>query len=80
MKSLTGKVALITGSGSGIGRSAAILFSQAGAKISVADINAKRGTETVNLIEANGGQALFCLLYTSPSPRDRSVSRMPSSA
>ena len=59
MKSLTGKVALITGSGSGIGRSAAILFSQAGAKISVADINAKHGTETVNLIEANGGQALF---------------------
>ena len=59
MKSLTGKVALITGSGSGIGRSAAILFSQAGAKISVADINAEDGTETVNLIEANGGQALF---------------------
>ena len=26
------------------------------------------------------GQLLFCLLYTSPSPRDRSVSRMPSSA
>ena len=59
MKSLTGKVALITGSGSGIGQSAAILFSQAGAKISVADVNAKHGTETVNLVEANGGQALF---------------------
>ena len=59
MKTLTGKVALITGSGSGIGRSAAILFSQAGAKISVADINAEHGTETVNLIEANGGQAIF---------------------
>ena len=59
MKILTGKVALITGSGSGIGRSAAILFSQAGAKISVADINAEHGTETVNLIEANGDQAIF---------------------
>ena len=59
MKILTGKVALITGSGSGIGRSAAILFSQAGAKISVADVNAEHGTETVNLIEANGGQAIF---------------------
>jgi len=59
MTTLTGKVALITGSGSGIGRSAAILFSQAGAKISVADINAEHGTETVNLIEANGGQAIF---------------------
>ena len=59
MKILTGKVALITGSGSGSGRSAAILFSQAGAKISVADINAEHGTETVNLIEANGDQAIF---------------------
>jgi len=59
MKILTGKVALITGSGSGIGRSAAILFSQAGAKILVADINAEHGTETVNLIEANGDQAIF---------------------
>lgn len=59
MKILTGKVALITGSGSGIGRSAAILFSQAGAKISIADINAEHGTETVNLIEANGDQAIF---------------------
>jgi len=59
MTTLTGKVALITGSGSGIGRSAAILFSQAGAKISVADINAEHGTETVNLIEANGDQAIF---------------------
>ena len=28
----------------------------------------------------NDGKACFCLLYTSPSPRDRSVSRMPSSA
>ena len=59
MTTLTGKVALITGSGSGIGRSAAILFSQAGAKISVADINAEHGTETVNLIETNGGRAIF---------------------
>lgn len=59
MNTLIGKVALITGSGSGIGRSAAILFSQAGAKISVADVNAEHGTETVNLIEANGGQAIF---------------------
>ena len=59
MKILTGKVALITGSGSGIGRSAAILFSQAGAKTSVADINVEHGTETVNLIDANGGQAIF---------------------
>jgi NAD(P)-dependent dehydrogenase (short-subunit alcohol dehydrogenase family) len=59
MNTLIDKVALITGSGSGIGRSAAILFSQAGAKISVADVNAEHGVTTVNLIEANGGQAIF---------------------
>ena len=59
MNTLIDKVALITGSGSGIGRSAAILFSQAGAKISVVDVNAENGTETVNLIESNGGQAIF---------------------
>ena len=59
MNTLIDKVALITGSGSGIGRSAAILFSQAGAKISVADVNAEHGITTVNLIEANGGQAIF---------------------
>ena len=59
MNTLINKVALITGSGSGIGRSAAILFSQAGAKISVADVNAEHGITTVNLIEANGGQAIF---------------------
>lgn len=59
MNTLINRVALITGSDSGIGRSAAILFSQAGAKISVADVNAEHGKETVNLIEANGGQAIF---------------------
>ena len=74
MKSLTGKVALITGSGSGIGRSAAILFSQAGAKISVADVNAEHGTETVNLIEANGGRALFIECDVS-SPEQTDVLR-----
>ena len=59
MNTLIDKVALITGGGSGIGKSAAILFSQAGAKISVADINVEHGTETVNLIESMGGQAIF---------------------
>ena len=34
---------------------------------------------TVHAVE-QGKQAAICLLYTSPSPRDRSVSRMPSSA
>ena len=73
MNTLIGKVALITGSGSGIGRSAAILFSQAGAKISVADVNAEHGTETVNLIEANGGQAIFVECDVSKPKRVRNM-------
>ena len=32
------------------------------------------------VLEADRAQAIFCLLYTSPSPRDRTRSRMPSSA
>ncbi|MCS5579638.1 MAG: SDR family oxidoreductase [Gammaproteobacteria bacterium] len=73
MNTLIDKVALITGSGSGIGRSAAILFSQAGAKISVADVNAEHGTETVNLIEANGGQAIFVECDVSKPERVRNM-------
>ena len=34
----------------------------------------------VDLIQTDQGKVLFCLLYTSPSPRDRQKSRMPSSA
>ncbi|HIM69095.1 MAG TPA: SDR family oxidoreductase [Gammaproteobacteria bacterium] len=73
MNTLIDKVALITGSGSGIGRSAAILFSQAGAKISVADVNAEHGTATVNLIEANGGQAIFVECDVSKPENVRSM-------
>ena len=56
---LSNKVALITGSGSGIGRASAILFSQEGAKISVADIDEKGGQQTVDLIKQKGGSAIF---------------------
>ena len=59
---LAGKVAIITGAGSGIGRAAAIRFVQEGAKVVVADINPAGGAETVALAtanEANGGAAIF---------------------
>jgi 3-oxoacyl-[acyl-carrier protein] reductase len=56
---LSNKVALITGSGSGIGRASAILFSQEGANISVADIDEKGGQQTVDLIKQKGGSAIF---------------------
>lgn len=56
---LKDKVALITGAGSGIGRKSALLFVGEGARIVVVDINDAAGAETVRLIEAKGGDAIF---------------------
>jgi len=56
---LSNKVALITGSGSGIGRASAILFSEEGAKVAVADVDRKGGEETVDMIKKRGGDAVF---------------------
>lgn len=50
---LKNKVVIITGAGSGIGRSTAILFAKEGAKVVVADIDVKGGKETVHLIKNN---------------------------
>jgi NAD(P)-dependent dehydrogenase (short-subunit alcohol dehydrogenase family) len=56
---LDGKVALITGAGSGIGRASAILFAQEGAKVAVADYVPAGGQETVKMIKDSGGEAVF---------------------
>ena len=133
---LDGKVVVITGGSSGIGRESARIFAREGAKVVVADVAVEGGEKTVQLVENAGGEAIFvktdvsqaaevealvnmamttygrldyahnnagiegmvltptadwteeawnqiiniCLLYTSPSPRDLSTSRMPSSA
>ncbi len=59
MSDLTGKVALITGAGSGIGRSCAIVMAQKGAKVVVSDIDVAKSKETAKLIQEMGGEAIF---------------------
>jgi NAD(P)-dependent dehydrogenase (short-subunit alcohol dehydrogenase family) len=55
---LSGKVALITGAGMGMGREAAVLFAEEGARIVVCDIDGAAAAETVALIGRAGGEAL----------------------
>ncbi len=54
-----GKVALVTGGASGIGRTTALLFAKSGAKVVIGDITAKRGEETAMMIRKAGGEAIF---------------------
>ncbi len=56
---LAGKVALITGTGKGMGRAAALLFAKEGAKVVVCDINEANGNAVVAEIKKAGGEATF---------------------
>jgi NAD(P)-dependent dehydrogenase (short-subunit alcohol dehydrogenase family) len=56
---LEGKVALVTGSGRGLGRACARIFAREGARVVVVDLNPVDGAETVALIEQGGGEAVF---------------------
>ena len=56
---ITGKVAVVTGAASGIGRASALALAAAGAAVGVADVDADGGGETVRQIEAAGGRAMF---------------------
>jgi len=56
---LKNKVMLVTGGSSGIGRTTALAFVREGAKVAVADVDEVGGMETVDLIEAAGGEAIF---------------------
>jgi NAD(P)-dependent dehydrogenase (short-subunit alcohol dehydrogenase family) len=56
---LDGKVSIVTGAGSGIGRATARLFSRNGARVVVADVSDSDGVETARQIVEDGGDSLF---------------------
>lgn len=57
--SLRGKVALVTGAASGIGRGISIRLAEMGAKVAVLDIDESKGCSTAAAIESEGGEAFF---------------------
>lgn len=59
MAEFTDKVAIVTGSGSGIGQITAKFYAREGAKVVVSDVDVQRGKETVEIISSDGGEATF---------------------
>jgi NAD(P)-dependent dehydrogenase (short-subunit alcohol dehydrogenase family) len=56
---MKGKVVLVTGGSSGIGKASALAFSKKGAKVAIADVNVENGEETAALLKKKGGEAVF---------------------
>src|SRR5690242_16345190 len=74
MGRLDGKVAFITGSGSGIGRAGAILFAREGAKVIIADISREGGERTEAMARDLGGDATYVHTdVTDPDSVERSI-------
>jgi NAD(P)-dependent dehydrogenase (short-subunit alcohol dehydrogenase family) len=61
---LKDKVAIITGAGSGAGRTGTLIFSKEGAKVVVGDIDSEGGKETVKMIKNRGDKALWFRMIT----------------
>ncbi len=71
MPRLEGKIAFITGAGSGIGRAAAILFAREGARVAIAEIDAAAGEETAHLA---GNEAIALRTdVTDPASLERAI-------
>jgi NAD(P)-dependent dehydrogenase (short-subunit alcohol dehydrogenase family) len=68
-----GKVAIVTGAASGMGRATAYAFAKRGAKVVVADVDAKGGEATVSRIRESGGEAIFTRTDVSKSDEVRAL-------
>ena len=84
---ITGRIALISGADSGMGKETARLLLEAGVRVAVTDKPGGTLNDAVRelsplgeIVAVTGDVTKVCLLYTSPSPRDPKSSRMPSSA
>ena len=75
MTSLSGKIGLVTGAGSGIGRAVALLMAHRGATVVVADVVDDHGAETVKMIESAGGTAAFVHADVSDSAQVEAMVR-----
>jgi NAD(P)-dependent dehydrogenase (short-subunit alcohol dehydrogenase family) len=73
----SGKVALVTGGASGIGRASAQLFAKEGASVVVSDVALEGGQQTVRLIEEDGGEASFVEADVSKAAQVEALVRRP---
>ena len=67
MEQFKGRVVLVTGGASGIGKASALAFAKRGAKVVVADVAAKEGEETIRMINDSHGEAIFVKMDVSKS-------------
>ena len=76
MGELTGRVALVTGGGSGLGRATSLLFAASGAQVVVADIDPDGAEQTVKLVEGPGTAEPVTLDVTDRAAVDRVVAEL----
>lgn len=73
---LDGKIALVTGGASGIGRATSLTFAREGAQLVVADMHTDGGQQTAHMITENGGEAIFVQVdVTSASAVEAVISK-----